>query len=253
MLDTNEMNPFDWTCPYCNRPQIVTEENFFGTYNHITNGKGAFGDVCTRTQSILCRNAECQKLWLSVSLNRARYDASFGEWRPAEELHTWQLLPESSAKPQPDYIPQQLRDDYAQACRIRDLSPKASATLARRCLQGMIRDFCGISKNRLIDEIKELETHVNSGSAPKGVSPESIEAIDHVRKIGNIGAHMESDVNLIIEIDPDEAQVLIELIETLFDEWYVEREKRTERLAKIAAIRAAKDALKAAGNTGAKP
>jgi hypothetical protein len=60
---------------------------------------------------------------------------------------------------------------------------------------------------------------------------------------------MESDVNLIIEIEPDEAQMLIELIETLFEEWYVQRQARTERLAKIAAIRAEKDALKTGGAT----
>jgi hypothetical protein len=48
--------------------------------------------------------------------------------------------------PLPDYIPEQIKDDYYEACSILNLSPKASATLARRCLQGMIRDFWGITK-----------------------------------------------------------------------------------------------------------
>ena len=65
-----------------------------------------------------------------------------------------------------------------------------------------------------------------------------------MRQIGNIGAHMQKDINLIIDVDPDEAQTLIELIETLFDEWYVEREKRKKRFAKIGAIAAAKDEQK---------
>ena len=99
----------------------------------------------------------------------------------------------------------------------------------------------------LIDEIRELESKLNEGNAPKGVTPESVEAIDHVRSIGNIGAHMEADVNLIIEIDPGEAQELIGLIEMLFEEWYVARHDRNQRLAKIAAARAAKDALKSGG------
>lgn len=131
-----------------------------------------------------------------------------------------------------------------EACRIRELSPKASATLSRRCLQGMIRDFCGIKKGRLIDEINELKRRVDEDRAPKGVSDDSVEAVDAVRKIGNIGAHMEKDINLIIDVDPEEAQVLVELIETLFDEWYVEREKRKNRFAKIGAIAAAKDEQK---------
>ena len=57
-------------------------------------------------------------------------------------------MPESDAKPQPEFIPEAIRQDYREACRIRDLSPKASATLARRCLQGMIRDFCAITRGK---------------------------------------------------------------------------------------------------------
>jgi hypothetical protein len=108
----------------------------------------------------------------------------------------------------------------------------------------MIRHFCGISKSRLIDEINSLREAVESGAAPRGVTIESVDAIDHVRKIGNIGAHMEKDVDLIIDIDPGEAQALIELIEMLFDEWYVEQNNRTERLKKIASIGEKKKAAK---------
>lgn len=51
------------------------------------------------------------------------------------------IRPVSSAKQFPDYIPQAIKQDYEEACAIVYLSPKASATLSRRCLQGMIRDF----------------------------------------------------------------------------------------------------------------
>lgn len=153
------------------------------------------------------------------------------------------LIPQGAAKPQPDYIPEALREDYLEACQIRDLSPKAAATLARRCLQGIIRDYAKISKPRLIDEIKELRKAVDDGTAPQGVTHDSVEAIDHVRKVGNIGAHMEKDIDLIVPIDPGEAQALIELIEMLFEEWYVARHKRKERLARIAAIGAEKEKL----------
>jgi hypothetical protein len=145
-------------------------------------------------------------------------------------LHSWRLLPHSFAKHQPEFIPEPLRQDYYEACAIRDLSPKASATISRRCLQGMIRDFCDISKNRLIDEIRELKKRYESGNAPNGVAEESIIAIGHVREIGNIRAHMERDINLIVDVDPDEAQQLIGLTEMLFAEWYVARENRRKRL-----------------------
>jgi hypothetical protein len=100
--------------------------------------------------------------------------ASYGEadikndnWAMGKKIHRWPLLPESSAKPLPDFIPQALREDYSQACRIRDLSPKASATLSRRVLQGMIRDFCGIARKRLVDEIRELRRQVDAGEAAR--------------------------------------------------------------------------------------
>jgi hypothetical protein len=106
----------------------------------------------------------------------------------------------------------------------------------------MIRDFCGISKSRLIDEIKELEKRLQGGNAPKGVEPETLEAIDAVRNIGNIGAHMERDIDLIVDVDPGEAQALIELIEMLFQDWYVARQKREQRLASVKLIAAEKRA-----------
>jgi Domain of unknown function (DUF4145) len=154
--------------------------------------------------------------------------------------HTWSLIPESFAKPQPEFIKEVLREDYYEACKIRDLSPKAAATLARRCLQGMIRDFCGISKSWLIDEILELRDQLDKHTAPHGVTHESVDAIDAVRSVGNIGAHMEKDVDLIVAIEPGEAQMLIGLIEMLFDEWYVERDKRIKRLAEITKLSAQK-------------
>jgi len=108
----------------------------------------------------------------------------------------------------------------------------------------MIREFCGISKNRLIDEIVELRKRLDAGTAPQGVTAESVDAIDYVRSIGNIGAHMEKDIDLIIPVDPNEAQALIELLELLFDEWYVARYKRQQRLMRVKAIADDKAALK---------
>jgi hypothetical protein len=51
---------------------------------------------------------------------------------------------------------------------------------------------------------------------------------------------MEKDVDLIVAIEPGEAQMLIGLIEMLFDEWYVERDKRIKRLAEITKLSAQK-------------
>jgi hypothetical protein len=53
---------------------------------------------------------------------------------------------------------------------------------------------------------------------------------------------MEKDINLIIEVDPGEAEALTDLIEMLFAEWYVARHERQQKLAQIEAIAAEKKA-----------
>ena len=47
---------------------------------------------------------------------------------------------------------------------------------------------------------------------------------------------MEKDVNLIIDVEPDEAGLLIWLIETLFEDWYINREERKARMEAIIGI-----------------
>lgn len=135
--------------------------------------------------------------------------------------------PPEGAKHVPSYIPQQIRGDYYEACSIIDLSPKASATLSRRCLQGMIRDFWKIHKKTLYEEISALE-----GLVPA----DQWNVLHSLRRLGNIGAHMEKDVNHIVDIDPGEATKLVRLIELLFKDWYVQRHEREALLQEITAI-----------------
>lgn len=236
----------NWKCNFCQHPQVVTDHNFDAPTGRISVGDNARGErLGYGVTAVACQNPDCRLVTLKFDLT-ANGLWNGNDWSSSNIIDHWELLPASHAKPQPDYIPAVLRDDYNEACAIRDLSPKASATLARRCLQGMIRDFAGIAKGTLDAEIRALQDLVDQDKAPRGVSIESVEAIDHARKIGNIGAHMEKDINTIVDIDPDEAQILIDLVETLFDEWYVSREERAKRFKGIAVLRAKKDAEKPA-------
>lgn len=135
--------------------------------------------------------------------------------------------PPASAMFLPDYIPAAIRQDYLEAVKIVGLSPKASATLARRCLQGMIHDFWDIREKNLNAEITALKPHI-----PRM----QWEAIDAVRKLGNIGAHMEKDVELIVDVDPGEAEKLLKVIELLFKNWYIAEHENQQLYAEIAQI-----------------
>jgi Domain of unknown function (DUF4145) len=229
-----------WTCPYCSRIQLLTNENYKAQFQKLYIGVTKYGEVGTFLSAVRCLNEECQEVTLVARFSTVK-DITNQRSVEGQIIGSYPLRPESAARLFPEYIPAALRQDYAEACRIVNLSPKASAALARRCLQGVIRDFCGIVRDTLDAEIRALQAALDEDKAPQGVTPESIEAIDHVRKIG---AHMEKDINLIIDIEEDEADELIGLIELLFDEWYIARNSRAQRLAKIKQIREEKDQQK---------
>ncbi|WP_127123240.1 DUF4145 domain-containing protein [Chryseotalea sanaruensis] len=215
---------FNWTCPHCDTKTTINSDNFRVSEHGMTI-ENAEGDRLLRNEWIICPNDECRKITLKAFL--FRYDYEYGQYKIGELLKSWNLLPNSFAKVFPEYIPKAIRNDYEEAASILEQSPKASATLSRRCLQGIIRDFWGISKARLIDEINAIEDKVD---------PLTWKSIDAVRKVGNIGAHMEKDINIIIDVDRQEAFLLIELIELLFVEWYVHRHERELKLKAIAQL-----------------
>jgi hypothetical protein len=208
---------------------------------HYYSSSSKYAYIGLLTHFIVCPNPECRELVITARLHTAEENTYNGQPRISSEkpILSWTLKPDSSAMALPDYIPEGICNDYYEACKILSLSPKASATLARRCLQGMIRDFWGISKARLVDEIAELKSKIATSTW---------DSIDAIRSIGNIGAHMEKDVNLIIDIDDDEAQILLKLMEELFQDWYIEKHEREERHNQIVALSASKAALKASAS-----
>ena len=243
----------EWVCPFCDRAQIATHTNTHFDTAVLNVGANSEGIIGTTIFARACLNPICKRTSFSLQIGPAieNNHGLFVRFKEGKMLFEQRVVPQGSAKPQPDFIPVALREDYEEACLIRDLSPKASATLVRRCLQGMIRDFAKITKQSLAKEIDALRVSVEQGTADRAITIESVEAIDHVRSIGNIGAHMEKDINLIVPVEPVEAQALIELVEMLFEEWYVARDTRTARLAKIAGIAIEKKSLKSNTETSA--
>lgn len=213
---------FSWTCPYCNRDATITDSNFSRNV-HLFDKDNKHGMLALVTLVTTCPNENCHEYEIQGRLHQAFHS---GGWCVNEDkiFLSWSMKPNSQAKQFPSYVPQPIIADYDEACLIRDLSPKASATLSRRCLQGIIRDFWGIKKDRLVDEINAIQEKID---------PLTWQALDAVRSIGNIGAHMEKDINLIIDVDPREAQLLIGLIEVLIKDWYIVRHERQKHLESL--------------------
>lgn len=227
---------FSWRCPYCNHSATITESNFCSNTKHFNHGNKD-GNIAITSEITVCPNPACMEYAIFSVLRTSSKD-DYGNLYIKETepfLMQWQLKPQSNSRQFPSYIPQPILDDYQEACLIKDLSPKASATLSRRCLQGIIRNYWGISKNRLVDEISELKGKIDQATW---------EAIDAVRSIGNIGAHMEKDINLIVDVEPQEAELLIGLIEILFKDWYVAKHERQQHLESIINVAQSKKQIK---------
>lgn len=200
-------------CPYCNmimslsnttcKVQYPSFDNHTGYY-YVSETKQKADESCLQIDYYKCPN--CGQYTIhAIGIGAAIRDVNVP------------IRPISSAKQFPEYIPVAIRQDYEEACAIISLSPKASATLSRRCLQGMIREFWDIKESNLSKAIEKLEGKI---PVPQW------NVINGVRRIGNIGAHMEKDINLIVDIDPDEAQKLIKLIEHLLEQWYINRHEQ---------------------------
>lgn len=225
---TMKPKPFDWECPYCRQTARISVSDHFAVGIEIDK-PNHFGLGTFYSQIVFCPNPNCRKFSLTSALYEGGKHEVSGllDNQISKQRYFWKLLPQSVARTFPDYVPNPIIQDYNEACLIKDISPKASATLSRRCLQGMIRDFWGVKKGRLYDEIEAIKDQVDTLTW---------ESIDSVRKIGNIGAHMEKDINLIIDVDPNEAEILIKLIEILIEDWYIKRHEKEERLKKIVQI-----------------
>lgn len=236
----------NFRCPYCERDQYVTDPKSHSPTVQFSLVENAEGTIGARFTAVSCANPDCRRTTIRLRLTRMGKDVNgrsvFDPRIPPFFFE--QIMPRSTGRVYPEYIPKVLLEDYHEAWLIKDLSPKAAATLVRRCLQGMIRDFCNIKKGTLNEEIKALRALIEKSEAPQGVSIQTVDAIDQVRGIGNIGAHMEKDIDLIVPVEPGEVDLLLGLVEMLFDEWYIARHRRDERLTAIAAMAEEKEALR---------
>ena len=205
-----------YVCPFCGHAQafnnsFTREENGFCADRYDISP--VFYESSFSIYTLQCNNAGCRRIAVTA-INRIS----------GKQID---LVPQVVMRSYPDYIPEQIRRDYTEANLILEASPKAAATLLRRCLQGMIRDFWNTKKENLFAEITAIKDKV---------TPPQWKALDGLRKIGNIGAHMEQDVNLIIDIDVGEAKKLLRLIEMLLEKWYIARHDEEALCADIREI-----------------
>jgi hypothetical protein len=128
----------------------------------------------------------------------------------------------------PPEVPKIFAEDYDEACLVLEDSAKASAALSRRLLQRVFHEHYRIKERDLSTEIKNfLSTH-----KPPSYLADPLDAIRHV---GNFAAHPLKDTNTgtVLDVEPGEAEWLVELLDTLFDYAFVQPERQRQKTAAL--------------------
>ena len=128
----------------------------------------------------------------------------------------------------PKEVPPEIAEDYDEACLVIDDSPTAAGALGRRCMELVLEQAGGAKGRTLADKIDDV---IAKEKAPAWV----IYDLHTVRKLGNFAAHASEDVTgRIIRVDSEEAQWTLNVLQTLFDFYYVMPAKSKERAMGLA-------------------
>ena len=171
------------------------------------------------TESSIC--PACNRI--VVYLLQAQGDAHYGHYGilsvPDVEKRILVKPKGSSRPPCPHQVPRDIAEDYEEACLTISDSPKASAALSRRALQHLLRDAAGVKSGNLADEIQQV---LDAAKLPSHIA----ESIDAVRNIGNFSAHplKSKQSGDIMPVEPHEAEWNLDVLEGLFDFYYVQPE-----------------------------
>ena len=130
-----------------------------------------------------------------------------------------------------DGVPADLISDYEEACAVLLISPKASAALSRRVLQSILRDKGYWSR----DLSRQIDLVLKEPDPRKGLPTDLQKNVDAIRNFGNFSAHPLNDVTTlqVIDVEPEEAEWCLELVERLFDHYYVRPAADARRLAEL--------------------
>jgi len=138
------------------------------------------------------------------------------------------IYPRGSGRPvAPPDVPKHIAADYNEACLVLSDSPKASAALGRRCLQNLLRE-------RNVSSNDNLSRAIDDALA-SGLPSHIAENLDSIRNVGNFAAHPQKSVHSgeILDVEPNEAEWNLDVLDMLFDFYYVQPARSAARRAAL--------------------
>ena len=205
-------------CPRCNLSFITDEEN------DVFLDEDAHG-IGWWILSDFCPGCKLLAVWLATGPDKGTHghpDLS------STKVEVQVLFPRAINRPAPPEVPTEFVEGYREACLILTDSPKASAALSRRCMQTILRERTEVPHKDLYGEIRWVIENTDLPS-------ELAKILDIPRRVGNIGTHpMKSfETGAIADVEPWEAGWCLEVIESLYDHYFVMPARNTERLRRL--------------------
>lgn len=192
-------------CPHCLTAfHDNVEQRIIG--DDISSSWGLLKRICP----------ECRRFILSLKEDYDRYPAAGGKVGYGGNREFLCYPKVFSRTPLPTEVPESYATDYRESCLTLVDSTKASAALSRRCLQHLLREEAKVKHGNLADEIQQV---LDAGKLPSHI----LDSLDAIRNIGNFAAHpMKSKASgEIIEVEPGEAEWNLDVLESLFDYFFV--------------------------------
>ncbi len=204
-------------CPHCITDFHDNEEQMF--IGEDAKGKWGIG---------VSRCSACGKLIMRLFCAKEYY-APPNPNGFIDEFISYLIRPKIAARhPVPPEVPKAYADDYKEACLVLADSAKASAALSRRCLQHLLR---GEAKVKYQDLFKEIQEVIDAATLPSHIA----ESLDAVRSIGNLAAHpiKSQSTGDIVPVEPGEAEWNLDVLESLFEFYFVAPAKTKARKAAL--------------------
>jgi len=226
-------------CPFCQIEYFDNAKTQFSfsepLVENVGNSRGVLGYLSCNVIERKCPS--CGK----TNISMRRYNKG-GAFQPltvvsASDLHNIErpineeilLYPRYAISTFPSVeIPPHILKDFIEAGQILHDSPNASAALSRRCLQTILREKAKVSPSELYYEIQEI---LERKDLPSYLN----DSIDSIRKVGNIAAHSlkSKSSGSIIDVEPLEADLSINVLEGLIDFYYILPERQKARIVKV--------------------
>jgi hypothetical protein len=200
-------------CPHCRRDVFFAEAKRVPLMNYLSSTEL---ETQSAGNNVHVYSSQCPSCLKPIVVAKIKVKGN-------ETIHL--VHPFNITRTVPPEVPQDIAEDFLEASSVLSTSEKASAALSRRCLQNLLTQR-GFTDRDLCDQIDDALPTLPARIAAN---------LDAIRNIGNFAAHVikHQSTGTIVQVEPEEAAWNLDVLEELFDHYYVVPARNQEKRAKL--------------------